>query len=97
MIEATSRHIEFTLLTSNYSQMPAVALQHNKNSLNISRRVKLLYEMQCRHKATKRESFCSLLTMGAAITSAEAGDCLSYSSNHNRLKVKATANPKLMG
>ena len=27
MIEVTSRHLECTLLTSNYSQMPAVALQ----------------------------------------------------------------------
>ena len=26
MIEVTSRHMECTLLTSNYSQMPAVAL-----------------------------------------------------------------------
>ena len=27
MIEVTSRHMECTLLTSDYSQMPAVALQ----------------------------------------------------------------------
>ena len=27
MIEVTSRRMEYTLLTSNYSQMPAIALQ----------------------------------------------------------------------
>ena len=32
MIEVTSRRIECTLLTSNYSQMPAVALHKQRNS-----------------------------------------------------------------
>ena len=34
MVEVTSRHMECTLLTSNYSQMPAVALQFVRPTAN---------------------------------------------------------------
>ena len=35
MIEVTSRCMECTLLTSNYSHMPAVALQHQQKNKSV--------------------------------------------------------------
>ena len=56
MIEVTSRRMECTLLTSNYSQMPAVALQNNAQLLVYTRYTTQNYDAETELLMSKKLS-----------------------------------------